>query len=214
MRAGRSHRRCGGGRNGLRRLGGTLVEQVADPALLPRGQCRLRLLAQVGQEGLYAHDRFTFGWDELAGGFALIPALVGAFGLAEKSVPVRRDLMALATLVFWLDDRDRARSRAAEEADLMHVEDLALPGRLRPGRACVVGALLLRRHVLAKLEPGDGVAVDFVRAKAHLAFDDALRRRLLEPLDAAQRGACGQADAGRQFVVGHAAFGLHGLKDA
>ena len=40
-------------------------------------------LAQVGQEGLYAYDRFTFGWDELAGGISLIPALVGAFGLAE-----------------------------------------------------------------------------------------------------------------------------------
>ena len=41
------------------------------------------LVAQVGQEGLYAYNRFTFGWDELAGGIALIPALVGAFGLAE-----------------------------------------------------------------------------------------------------------------------------------
>jgi putative tricarboxylic transport membrane protein len=40
-------------------------------------------VAQIGQEGLYAHDRFTFGWDELAGGISLIPALVGAFGLAE-----------------------------------------------------------------------------------------------------------------------------------
>jgi putative tricarboxylic transport membrane protein len=40
-------------------------------------------LAQVGQETLYAYNRFTFGWDELAGGVALIPALVGAFGLAE-----------------------------------------------------------------------------------------------------------------------------------
>ncbi len=40
-------------------------------------------IAQIGQEGLYAYDRFTFGWDELAGGIALIPALVGAFGLAE-----------------------------------------------------------------------------------------------------------------------------------
>ena len=38
-------------------------------------------VAQVGQEGLYAFDRFTFGWDQLAGGIALIPALVGAFGL-------------------------------------------------------------------------------------------------------------------------------------
>jgi len=40
-------------------------------------------VAQVGQEGIYAYNRFTFGWDELAGGISLIPALVGAFGLAE-----------------------------------------------------------------------------------------------------------------------------------
>ncbi len=40
-------------------------------------------IAQVGQEGIYAYDRFTFGWDDLSGGIALIPALVGAFGLAE-----------------------------------------------------------------------------------------------------------------------------------
>ncbi len=40
-------------------------------------------VAQVGQDGLYAHDRFTFGWDQLSGGISLIPALVGAFGFAE-----------------------------------------------------------------------------------------------------------------------------------
>ena len=27
-------------------------------------------VAQIGQEGLYAYDRFTFGWDELSGGIA------------------------------------------------------------------------------------------------------------------------------------------------
>jgi putative tricarboxylic transport membrane protein len=40
-------------------------------------------VAQIGQDGLYAHDRFTFGIDELAGGIAIIPALVGAFGFSE-----------------------------------------------------------------------------------------------------------------------------------
>jgi putative tricarboxylic transport membrane protein len=40
-------------------------------------------VAQIGQDGLYAHDRFTFGWDQLSGGISLIPALVGAFGFAE-----------------------------------------------------------------------------------------------------------------------------------
>jgi putative tricarboxylic transport membrane protein len=40
-------------------------------------------VAQVGQESLYAFNRFTFDWDQLSGGISLIPALVGAFGLAE-----------------------------------------------------------------------------------------------------------------------------------
>ena len=40
-------------------------------------------VAQIGQEGIHAYDRFTFGWNELAGGISLIPALVGAFGFAE-----------------------------------------------------------------------------------------------------------------------------------
>jgi putative tricarboxylic transport membrane protein len=56
-------------------------------------------VAQIGQEGLYAYDRFTFGWDELAGGIALIPALVGAFGLAEVlstlAHPVERKIIDL-----------------------------------------------------------------------------------------------------------------------
>src|SRR6266852_9608780 len=40
-------------------------------------------VAQIGQEGLYAYDRFTFGLPELSGGIALIPALIGAFGFAD-----------------------------------------------------------------------------------------------------------------------------------
>ena len=56
-------------------------------------------VAQIGQEGLYAHDRFTFGLHELSGGIALIPALVGAFGFAEVLTtladPVERKLVEL-----------------------------------------------------------------------------------------------------------------------
>jgi len=40
-------------------------------------------VAQVGLDGIHAHPRFTFGWNDLSGGIALIPALVGAFGFAE-----------------------------------------------------------------------------------------------------------------------------------
>src|ERR1700712_5147863 len=46
-------------------------------------------VAQIGQEGLYAHDRFTFGWNQLSGGISLIPALVGAFGCHRR--PDRSD---------------------------------------------------------------------------------------------------------------------------
>jgi putative tricarboxylic transport membrane protein len=41
------------------------------------------LLAMVGQESIHAYPRFTFGIPDLAGGFGLIPALVGSFGFAE-----------------------------------------------------------------------------------------------------------------------------------
>jgi putative tricarboxylic transport membrane protein len=40
-------------------------------------------IAAIGQEGMYAYDRFTFGIHDLSGGISLIPALVGAFGFAE-----------------------------------------------------------------------------------------------------------------------------------
>src|SRR6476619_3069417 len=56
-------------------------------------------IAQIGQEGLYAFDRFTFGWDQLSGGIALIPALVGAFGFAEVlttlAQPIERRMIEL-----------------------------------------------------------------------------------------------------------------------
>jgi putative tricarboxylic transport membrane protein len=39
--------------------------------------------AQIGQEGIHAYNRFTFGNANLAGGISLIPALIGAFGFAE-----------------------------------------------------------------------------------------------------------------------------------
>jgi putative tricarboxylic transport membrane protein len=67
------------------------------------------LLAQVGEESLYAYQRFTFGWESLAGGIALIPALVGAFGLAEVlmalSDPIERKIHDLTDSVLprWRD---------------------------------------------------------------------------------------------------------------
>jgi putative tricarboxylic transport membrane protein len=44
------------------------------------------LVATVGQESIYAYERFNFGIRDLAGGISLVPALVGAFGFAELLV--------------------------------------------------------------------------------------------------------------------------------
>lgn len=56
-------------------------------------------VAQIGQESLYAFNRFTFDWDQLSGGISLIPALVGAFGLAEVlttlSDPIERKMVEM-----------------------------------------------------------------------------------------------------------------------
>jgi TctA family transporter len=61
-------------------------------------------VAQVGQEGLYAYDRFTFGWDELAGGIALIPALVGAFANASRLFDIYA-MLAVGIGAFFLRRR-------------------------------------------------------------------------------------------------------------
>jgi putative tricarboxylic transport membrane protein len=41
------------------------------------------LIAMIGMESLHAYQRFTFGMPALGGGIDIIPAMVGAFGLAE-----------------------------------------------------------------------------------------------------------------------------------
>jgi len=40
-------------------------------------------VSTIGMENMYAFKRFSFGWVQLSGGIALIPAMVGAFGFAE-----------------------------------------------------------------------------------------------------------------------------------
>lgn len=40
-------------------------------------------VAQIGQDGIHAYERFAYGNTDFAGGLSLIPTLVGAFGAAE-----------------------------------------------------------------------------------------------------------------------------------
>jgi putative tricarboxylic transport membrane protein len=55
------------------------------------------LVAMVGQEGIHAEPRFSFGNSDLAGGIGLIPALVGAFGLAEVLAVMKGRAAEMAT---------------------------------------------------------------------------------------------------------------------
>lgn len=60
------------------------------------------LVAMVGMEGLHAYQRFTFGIRQLGAGIDIIPAMVGAFGLAEIFASVKRHQ---AGVVAAVDDR-------------------------------------------------------------------------------------------------------------
>jgi len=55
------------------------------------------LVAMVGQEGIHAEPRFSYGNSDLAGGIALIPALVGAFGFAEVLSVMKERAAEVAT---------------------------------------------------------------------------------------------------------------------
>lgn len=52
------------------------------------------LIAMIGMESLHAYQRFTFGVTALGGGVDLIPAMVGAFGLAEILSSMKRTAIA------------------------------------------------------------------------------------------------------------------------
>ncbi|PLW75969.1 tripartite tricarboxylate transporter permease [Cohaesibacter celericrescens] len=54
------------------------------------------MIAMIGSEGIHAHVRFSFGWSDLNGGIALIPAMVGAFGFAEVMTAMWRPKANLA----------------------------------------------------------------------------------------------------------------------
>jgi putative tricarboxylic transport membrane protein len=57
-------------------------------------------VATIGQEPQYAYERFAFGTRDLAGGIALVPALVGAFGFAELLTAMREHRAAVKVSPF------------------------------------------------------------------------------------------------------------------
>ena len=51
------------------------------------------LVAMIGMEPYHAYQRFSFGFMNLSGGIHLIPAMVGAFGLAEIIIVMKQPRM-------------------------------------------------------------------------------------------------------------------------
>lgn len=80
------------------------------------------LIAMVGLETMHAYERLSFGSLELAGGIALIPAMVGAFGVSEllitmgtrrtRTVTADSDRAGLGTYLrdLWRSKMTAARS--------------------------------------------------------------------------------------------------------
>ncbi|HLS27705.1 MAG TPA: tripartite tricarboxylate transporter permease [Opitutales bacterium] len=54
------------------------------------------LIAMVGQESLTGYSRFSYNSAELTGGFALLPVMVGIFGLAEILVVMKTPMYRVA----------------------------------------------------------------------------------------------------------------------
>ena len=55
-------------------------------------------VSMVGQEAINAYPRFSFGSVQLSGGIALIPAMVGAFGVAELLASMNASKVVVAKL--------------------------------------------------------------------------------------------------------------------
>lgn len=51
------------------------------------------LVSLVGMEGITAYSRFSFGFEQMRGGFALIPVLVGMYGIAEVLGGMRETIL-------------------------------------------------------------------------------------------------------------------------
>ena len=51
------------------------------------------LVSLVGMEGITAYPRFSFGFEQMRGGFALIPVLVGVYGISEVMGGMRETVL-------------------------------------------------------------------------------------------------------------------------
>jgi len=139
------------------------------------------LTAQIGLDGIHAHERFTFGSSDLTGGIGLIPALVGAFGFAEilmvMSEPAKQAMINTVdsvlprigdVLKYW---KTILRSGAIGKGSIEGMmaaetgDNAAIPGAIIPALALAVpgsapAAVLMAAMIIHGVQPGPMLMVN------------------------------------------------------
>lgn len=131
------------------------------------------MVAMIGSEGIHAHVRFNLGFDQLNGGIALIPAMVGAFGFAEVlTVMYRREAQMV----------DRKKSR--EDRMLPRLVDLARY-KFTIIRSGVIGTLV---GIIPGVGEDIGAWASYAAARRTSAERDSFGHGSKEGLTAAETG--------------------------
>ncbi len=87
------------------------------------------LVAMIGLEAMHAYERFSFGSLELAGGIALIPAMVGAFGVSELLISMGKG-------------KARAATTMSDRAGVLSCTRDLWRSRMTVGRSSIIGTAI------------------------------------------------------------------------
>nr|WP_274709236.1 tripartite tricarboxylate transporter permease [Nitratireductor luteus] len=130
------------------------------------------MVAMIGSEGLHAHVRFSFGFDQLNGGIGLIPAMVGAFGLAE------------VLMVMWQPKAQVVRSEREKGAGLPRFME-AWKYRVTVLRSGIIGTIV---GLIPGVGEDIGAWASYAAAKRKSKERDQFGKGSIEGLTAAETG--------------------------
>lgn len=130
------------------------------------------MVAMIGSEGIHAHVRFSFGFDQLNGGIGLIPAMVGAFGFAE------------VLMVMWQPKAQVVRSEGEKGAGLPRFME-AWKYRVTVLRSGIIGTLV---GLIPGVGEDIGAWASYAAAKRKSKERDQFGKGSIEGLTAAETG--------------------------
>ncbi|UUP19824.1 hypothetical protein NTH_04339 (plasmid) [Nitratireductor thuwali] len=130
------------------------------------------MVAMIGSEGIHAHVRFSFGFDQLNGGIGLIPAMVGAFGFAE------------VLMVMWQPKAQVVRSEGEKGAGLPRFME-AWKYRVTVLRSGIIGTLV---GLIPGVGEDIGAWASYAAARRKSKERDQFGKGSIEGLTAAETG--------------------------